>query len=97
VRVTVGLCPPHRRNRTRAIALGWLAALAGVGSIMAAETLSHPLQPTAQVAGVVLFFGGIIGGAVGSQVLVLTRIDRRFVWLSKVSPDYLAVLPDWNV
>jgi hypothetical protein len=95
-RVTVALCPRHRRNRARAIALGWLAALAGVGSIVAAEALSHPLQSIAQVAGVVLILGGIIGGVTSSQVLVPRRMDRHFVWLSKVSPDYLAALPDWN-
>jgi hypothetical protein len=101
-RVTVGLCPRHRRNRARAIALGWLAALAGVGSIIAvgmfSDTgqVSRSFQPIALIAGVVLFFGGIIGGAVGSQVLVPKRIDKHFVWLSKVSPEYLATLPDWN-
>jgi len=101
-RVTVGLCPRHRRNRARAISLGWLATLAGVGSIMAvgvyADTgeISGSLQPIALIAGVVLLLGGIIGGAFGSQVLVARRIDKHFVWLSKVSPDYLATLPDWN-
>jgi uncharacterized membrane protein HdeD (DUF308 family) len=95
-RVTVALCPRHRRNRARAIALGWLAALAGVGSIMAMGMVSDSLQPIALIAGVVLLFVGMIGGAVGSQVLVPRRMDRHFVWLSKVSPDYLAALPDWN-
>jgi hypothetical protein len=95
-RVTVGLCPRHRRNRARAIALGWLAALAGVGSIMAAETLSDSLQLIAVIAGGLLFFGGIIGGVTGSQVLAPRRIDKHFIWLSKVSPDYLAAFPDWS-
>ena len=101
-RVTVGLCPRHRGNRARAIALGWLAALAGVGSIIAVGVfsdtgeISGSLQPIALIAGVAFLLGGIIGGAFGSQVLVARRIDKHFVWLSKVSPDYLATLQDWN-
>ncbi len=100
--VTVGFCPLHRKKRARAIALGWLVAIAGLGSIMAVGTasdmglVSNSLQPIAMIAGVVLFLGGIIGGVTGSQVLVPRRIDKHFVWLSKVSPDYLATLPDWN-
>jgi len=94
-RVTVGLCPRHRRNRARAIALGWLAALAGLGSIIAGGMVSDSLQPIALIGGIVLWFVGMICGAVGSQVLVPRRIDKHFVWLSKVSPDYLAAFPDW--
>ena len=95
-RVTVGLCPRHRRNRARAIALGWLVALTGLGSIMAAETLFDSLRPIALNAGIVLLPVGMICGVVGSQVLVPRRIDKHFVWLSRVSPDYLAAFPDWN-
>ena len=95
-RVTVGLCPRHRRNRARAIALGWLAALAGLGSIIAGGMVSDSLQPIALIGGIVLLFVGMICRAVGSQVLVPRRIDKHFVWLSKVSPDYLAAFPDWS-
>jgi hypothetical protein len=84
----VGLCPRHRRNRARAIALGWLAALAGLGSIIAGGMVSDSLEPIALIGGIVLLLVGMICGAVGSQVLVPRRIDKHFVWLSKVSPDY---------
>jgi hypothetical protein len=94
--VTVSLCPRHRRNRAWAIALGWLAALAGAGLIVPQGPLSQPKQQISLIAGIVLFFVGVIGGIGGSQVLIPRRMDRHFVWLSKVSPAYLAELPDWN-
>jgi hypothetical protein len=100
--VTVGLCPRHRKNRARAIALGWLAALAGLVFIIAQAELTDPqyipgpLRLALIIAGVVLVLGGIIGGVAGSQVLVARRIDYYFVWLANVSPAYLAKLPDWN-
>ena len=66
--LTVGLCPLHRRNRARAIVLGWLTALAGM--VFDMGKMSGFFQPIALIAGVALFLGGIIGGAVGSLVLV---------------------------
>jgi hypothetical protein len=102
-RVTVGLCEQHRRKRKQAILWGWLSALGGIGLIVAAGTYSDtvrigasPLIPIGFIGGVVLVLGGLIGGMIGSQVLVPTRIDKNFIWLKKVSPDYLAELPDWN-
>ena len=68
--------------------------LAGV--ISDDETVSKSLIAIALIAGLILLFTGIVIGSVGSQVLVPKRIDKHFVWLSRVSPDYLATLPDWN-
>jgi hypothetical protein len=101
-RLTVALCPLHRRKRARAITVAWLCAILGLGSMIVAGmmsepgTASEPLVAIAFIAGLVLFLVGLVIGAVGSQVLVPKRIDEHFVWLSKVSPDYLAALPDWN-
>jgi hypothetical protein len=103
-KVTVGLCERHRIKRKRAIILGWLTALTGIGLNIAAISFSgdpastpSPLVPIGFVGGLVLLLAGLIGGMLGSQVLVPSRIDKHFVWLRKVSPDYLAELPDWNV
>jgi hypothetical protein len=101
-RLTVALCPLHRRKRAQAITIAWLCAIMGVGSMILAGMISdpgsgsQPLVGIAIIAGLVLLFVGIIIGAVGSQVLIPKRIDKHFVWLSRVSPDYLARLPDWN-
>ena len=101
-RVTVSLCPLHRKKRRRAITWGWLAALSGIGTIIAAvesldsQRISDFYFGIGMAAGFVLILGGLIGGMLGSRVLVPKRMDRNFIWLSKVSPDYLAALPDWN-
>jgi hypothetical protein len=95
-RVTVGLCPGHRKRRARAIAIGWLTAVAGLGSIIASALVPDRFTPITITAGLVLLLGGIIGGLVGSRVLVPRRIDKNFVWLGKVSPEYLAAFPVWH-
>jgi hypothetical protein len=105
-KVTVGLCPLHRKKRGRAIALGWLTALAGIGCIIATGIASDSLTAMGISSnlllslgigvGIVLLLAAMIGGAVGARVLVPTRIDKNFIWLTKVSPEYLASFPDWR-
>lgn len=101
-RLTVALCPLHRRKRARAITVAWLCMIMGVGSMIVGGassepgTVSKPLAGITFLTGLVLILAGVVIGAVGSQVLVPKRIDKHFVWLSRVSPDYLATLPDWN-
>jgi hypothetical protein len=95
-KVTVGVCPLHRKKRTRAILFGWLAALAGFASFFAAAVVPNNLVAVPIIVGVVLIFAGIIGGMFGSRILVPARIDKHFIWLSKVSPVYLATFPDVN-
>jgi hypothetical protein len=48
-------------------------------------------------SGIGLLLAGLIGGLFGSRILVPVRIDKHFIWLSKVSPLYLATFPDANV
>jgi hypothetical protein len=105
-KVTVGLCPLHRNKRARAIAVGWLTSLAGIGCIIATGMASDSVRSSGissnlflsigMGVGFLLLLGGLIGGAVGSRVLVATRIDKNFIWLSKVSPEYLASFPEWT-
>jgi hypothetical protein len=102
-KITVGLCPSHRKKRAWAIALSWLSGLAGIGMYITVIIVSEnhtatpsPLVPIGLIGGFVLLFAGLLGGMFGSQALVPTRIDKHFVWLRRVSTDYLAELPDWN-
>ncbi|HEX3447629.1 MAG TPA: hypothetical protein VHS97_05215, partial [Isosphaeraceae bacterium] len=44
-KVSVSLCPRHRMERLRAIALGWLAALAGIGCMIATGVASDYITP----------------------------------------------------
>ncbi len=103
--VTVGLCPLHRARRSRAIAISWSTAVLGIGSIIAGLAVLESRTPIALgiapanatpfliVAGLFLLFGSLIGGMLGSRVLVPKRIDKTFIWLTNVSPEYLATFP----
>lgn len=93
--ITVGVCKLHQRKRTRAIVVGWLTALAGIGSMFAAAVVPDKAVPIMVITGIVLLLAGVIGGMLGSRILVVERIDNDFVWLSHVSPEYLASFPRW--
>jgi len=101
-RLTVALCPLHRRKRGRAITVAWLCVIVGVGAIIVGAMISdhdtgyRPLAGIAIIVGVLVLLTGIVIGVFGTKVLIPKRIDKHFVWLSKVSPGYLATLPDWN-
>ncbi|AGA30263.1 hypothetical protein [Singulisphaera acidiphila] len=43
----------------------------------------------------IMILSGIIGGIVGSQVVSTKSIDKQYVWLAKVNPEYLEMLPAW--
>jgi hypothetical protein len=94
-RVTVGLCTHHQNVRRRATALGLLIVLAGVG-LIAAGAARPGLAPGLESAGILLVVLGMIGGMVGSRVLVPRRIDKHFIWLGRVSPEFLAAYPEWR-
>ncbi len=97
-KIQVGLCEEHRRQRRWAIALGWIGSLAGIGLIAFSASLQDTQWfPIGLVLGLLFFFGFLIYGISVSQVVAPKKIDKRFVWLKKVSPDLLAKLPDWNV
>jgi hypothetical protein len=95
--IEVGYCAVHRRKRRRAIAIGWLVALAGLVLALVATNFPRS-EPLLVVIGILMMLVGLIYGVVGSQVVSPKRIDKRFVWLKQVSPDYLAELPvrEWG-
>ena len=96
-KIEVGLCEEHRARRRRATTMGWLVSLAGI-ALMIGLGVAAPDQYTGMgiLIGVVVLFIGILHGVIGSRVTPPKRIDKRFVWLSQVSPDYLAQLPAWG-
>jgi hypothetical protein len=91
--VDVGLCSQHRWRRWRAIAIAWALGLAGVAVFISG--LLRPVNGWLVLLGGVLLFGSVIYGVIKAQVVVPKRIDKRFVWLKQVHPDYLARFPDW--
>ena len=93
--VAVPLCQEHEESRKRNTTLAWVLCAGGVllmfGCIAAAD---HPSVLTTIL---LLGFASIVAGAVFSMkgtVLRPVKIDNTYVWLKKVNPEYLAVLPE---
>jgi hypothetical protein len=104
--IYVPLCEIHRRKRRRAIAIGWLLALLGPVVMVAGTIIGDPLflansgssvtgalQMISLIGGLAMMVAGILYGIIGSQPVVPTRIDKRFVWLKKVCPAVLSTFP----
>ncbi len=92
--IHVGCCDLHRRKRLRGIAIGWLLFLAGVGLMILGfnQRDSTPFV----LLGASGLLGGLIYVVVALQFVRPKRIDKNYVWLKKVCPDYLAELPNWD-
>jgi hypothetical protein len=93
-KVAFPLCGEHLSRRRKAIALGWLASLAGLSMIIGGvANAPGPVPAGVAIAGGVLFLVGIIWGVVRARIVKLTKIDKRMVYLDRVDPGYLAELP----
>lgn len=93
-KIRAPLCPRHRSKRRWTIAIGWIGSLAGLGVIF----LGAPMPGQAgtfTTIGAVVFLVFLLYGIIGSNYLVPKRIDKNFAWLRKISPAFLAELPEW--
>jgi hypothetical protein len=88
-------CPMHRRKRRRAIAVGWLLALAGVVLVLTGASLNDPVNGYLALSGLIVAIIGLIYGVARSQIPSPSKIDKEYVWLKGVSPALLATLPPW--
>lgn len=90
--VTIGLCDHHRRLRRNAIITAWsifggsLALFVGAGFIGNGWLV---------FAGFVALVVSLIYALVFARTVYATRIDKEYVWLGGVGPEYLAGLPEW--
>jgi len=98
------LCPAHRRRRRRMIGLGWLLALGafpvGIACSMLASHVQGPLLDPIALGGVglavVMVIAGLIVGFTGARLASTTKIDKQYVWLSKLGPEFVASLPPYG-
>jgi hypothetical protein len=103
-KVRFPLCDEHRRRRGRAIGSGWLLALGGVACMIIVPLISSavvgPDDDLWSVGGVLsgaaLMLGGLIYGVLGSRVASTVRIDKRFVWLTNIIPEFVDSLPPYG-
>jgi len=92
--IHIGLCEAHRQQRKWVIAGSWLAALAGLALVIAGAIGSG--ETTIIIAGIILFLGGAIVGAIKGPVVSAAKIENEVVWLKGVGPAFLADLPEWT-
>jgi hypothetical protein len=107
-KVQVPLCPEHRRRRRRFIALAWLGCLLGPAVIVVGAIAGDSLRGSVSsdvadsvtvgviLAGLGLFIAGLVLAVIVSNTVSIAKIDKRYVWMKKVSPALLAGLPDWR-
>ncbi len=105
-KITVGLCPRHRKRRSRAFLGAWLLGLAGfllflVTTVALTQGLSVTetefLEKILLLIGCLVTFVAIIAGFFATRLLVPARMDEDFIWLKKVAREYLATFSDWSV
>lgn len=75
--IRIGLCERHRAQRRRAIAVGWLLTLTGIGLIFLG--MNSPYSGAALGFGSTLILVGLIYGLLQSQVVSAKKIDQHFV------------------
>lgn len=95
--IHIGLSDEWFRKRHRAILIGWLSVLVGIGMIfVGAVALDQaPALGWLIALGPLVFLFGAIYGLLASRMVVAQRISDDYVWLKGVHPAYLAELPEW--
>jgi hypothetical protein len=97
--IQIGLSKEWFGRRRRAIAVGWLLAVAGiaivVGSSCFLDDRLHPSLALGIPAGFFLFITGAIYGVLASRMVATTRITDEYIWLKGICPEFLLGLPPW--
>lgn len=90
------LCELHRRRRRRAIAIGWLGALAGVAIILAGAA-TRDGAGLGVLLGIATIFLTAIYGLFASRTVWPRRIRQGRAWVNGVCPQYLDDLPEYGM
>jgi len=100
--VDLGICRACWRRRLFGILMSWGLVLLAIGLFISLGILPESLSPAApEKVGVPLLFGAvgcliaaaIVGLTIG-QLLVVRKIDKVQIRLSRIDKGYLAMLPD---
>jgi hypothetical protein len=93
MQVEIGLCPVHRSKRLRAIAIGWILALAGIATMILGGTTGGRQSGGYMLIGLGILLIGLFYGLIGSSTVSPKKIDPYFGWLKGACREYLAELP----
>lgn len=88
--VEIPLCERHLAKRRRDLWISWTTVLAGLGGFFLAVAFNDGVFA---LLGSVLLLVGVIYTVIATRLVVPTRIDESYVWLTSVNADYLSSLP----
>ena len=91
--VQIGLCERHLVQRKRGLAIGWGSVALGVVLICLAAVFNSGWWV---LIGILVMLIGAITGGVMARTVTATKIDKEYVWMTGVHPDFLANLPHWG-
>ena len=99
-KLEIGLCPKHRKKRSRAIIMVWLIDAVGLGLLAGGIVYSVYTQRQSQknivaimiAVSIVLLVASIIYGLVAVRVLAPKKIDKQFGRFTGAGPEFLASL-----
>lgn len=91
--VQIGLCERHRVQRKRGLAIGWGSVALGAILICLGAVFNSGWCVFAGI--LLMLIGGITGGVI-ARTVTPTKIDKEYVWMTGVHPDFLAALPQWG-
>jgi hypothetical protein len=91
-KIDVAICERHRQKRGRSIMCGWLVFIVSAGLFFAGIQFENPWLI---IVAMVLFLSSLILAVIVSRLVIATLIDKEYVWLKGVCPEFLAELPLW--
>lgn len=100
--VEMGLIRSRLSRRRRALLGGWMLILAGfVGFFLFlipmfdSRSEPNPIYLFLLGASVITGIVGLVWASIGSSIVAPKHIDKHYIRLKGVHPDYLAMLPEW--
>lgn len=96
--VHIGLTDEWFAKRRKAILLGWLTGLGGIGVMIAgiAGVDRNGAMGWLILVGIVLMLFGLLWGTAKAAMVSANKITDRHVWLSGVCPEFIADLPEFD-
>jgi hypothetical protein len=97
-KVSVGLCPVHRKRHYLGVLLTWVLSLAGLGGFIggiavAAESKTPQYGMALIFLSFFLIIAAVVVSSMMARVLVPKKIDDHYAWLGGANDAFLRTLP----
>lgn len=88
--IYIGICDEHHARHRRNMIITAVLIVSSLLGFVIAIAMNEPMFA---LLGILLFFGGIVFGVVGTRLVLPAKIDAQYVWLSGINKEYLSALP----